>query len=63
MKKIRKIRLIFDIENDFENQNCALFDLKNKKRIKGLEFCYTHQFGAEANLIHCVHDKSNNVWF
>ena len=25
-KKIRKIRLIFDIENDVENQNCATFD-------------------------------------
>ena len=24
--KIRKIRLIFDIENDFENKNCAVFD-------------------------------------
>ena len=23
----RKLRLIFDIENDFENQNCDIFDL------------------------------------
>jgi hypothetical protein len=26
-KRIRKIRLLFDIDNDFENQNCAIFDL------------------------------------
>ena len=51
-KRIRKIQLIFDIENDFEYQNCTLFDLKNQKESKGLEFCYTHQVGAEANLIH-----------
>ena len=25
-KKIRKIRIIFDIENDFESQNFAIFD-------------------------------------
>ena len=27
-KENRKIRLIFEIENDFENQNCAIFDLQ-----------------------------------
>ena len=27
-KKIRKIWLIFDIKNDFERQNCAVFDSK-----------------------------------
>ena len=27
MKNIRKIQRIFDIKIDFENQNCAIFDL------------------------------------
>ena len=28
MKKIRKNPPIFDIENDFESQNCAVIDLQ-----------------------------------
>ena len=28
MKKNQKDRSIFDIENDFENQNCAIIDLQ-----------------------------------
>ena len=35
-----KKRVDIDIKNDFENQNCALFDHKNQKRIKGPEICY-----------------------
>ena len=34
MKKNVKIRLIFDIENEFENQNCAIFDLQSAKERK-----------------------------
>ena len=41
-KKIRKIRMIFDLENDFESQNLSLFD-KAAKLCKVVEDTYNRR--------------------